>query len=161
MGTNVKCRYANCEKLHPSRIVSKSEALLYGRSTYYHPDCYEYSRNIQEIKVIFYNQINRNVVMSELGRIINKLIFERGFDPAFVKFAVEYCVELRPGKLQYPAGLYYIVEDKEIKKAWSILNAPKIDEDSFAVGKGEEDYEVSAGFVYKPTGSSGFGDILM
>lgn len=152
----VKCRYAKCEHLHNTRELNKSEAICHGKSSYYHKDCWEYSELMTEIKDLFHDKVNPNVVYSQLLHILNVIVFDRGYDPHFVKFAIEWDVN-RGGRMRYPAGLYYLVDNKDVIAAWKKLNKPTIKAESFAI----EEADVGPEFSYKPTVKTGFGDVLL
>ena len=117
----VSCRYPKCTQLHDSNKVLKSEAFNNGKGRYYHEDCYHTMQTVNEIRDTFYKNINPTMTGKEIGTLvstINHLIFKKNVDVDYLKFAVEYFIKYKPGKLNYPAGLHYIVNDSDVKKAW-------------------------------------------
>lgn len=151
----VTCRYSHC--LHgDNKILPKSEAHANGNA-YYHQDCWECSRIILDIRNTFYEKVNNNVVVSQLMRTINNIIFDKGNDPKYVKFALDYAISHKDKiKLQYPGGLYYVIINKEIMDAWDKLNKPTVDRDSFII---EDDSQDSFLFIPKPMNN--FADVLI
>ena len=55
------CKYKHC--LHAGEPLLKSEAVKIGRSSYYHPDCYETKAKIEEIIDYFGKEINPDVII--------------------------------------------------------------------------------------------------
>lgn len=157
MPAMIKCRYKYCERLHISRSLPKEEAAKHGVSTYYHPDCLDYSKTINEIKDLFYNKVNRNVVIPQLVRNITDIVFNKKVDPHFLKYALECAIA--KGIINYPGGLYYIIGDKKLMEQWKKMNAPAIKEDSF-VDEDEFDFD-DVGFDYTTDQQTSFADVLV
>lgn len=118
----VHCRYPKCSKLHSSNEIKKSEAVMGGsKGSYYHPDCYHTMRTIQEIKDLFCSEINTTLTQKQIGTLIsiaNYIVFDKGVNVDFLKFAVEYFIKNKPGKIRMPMGLHYIIQDREVEDAW-------------------------------------------
>ncbi len=172
----VQCRYPKCMKLHESTELPKDEAVQGGKQKYYyHPDCYHIMQTINQIKDQFYREINPNMTGKQIGQlvsIVNNIVFAKGNDVDFVKFALEYFIKYKPGALKYPGGMAYIVQDRDVLSAWEREKHRKIKEDmQAAVNKlGEElgkeisiDFgteDSTSTFTYKPQKQRGFEDIL-
>jgi len=117
----VSCRYPKCTQLHDSNKVLKSEAFNNGKGRYYHEDCYHTMQTVNQIKDMFCKYINTTLTAKEIGTLvstINHIIFAKHVDVDYLKFAVEYFIKYKPGKLNYPAGLHYIINDSDVKEAW-------------------------------------------
>lgn len=129
----VQCRYPKCMKLHESTELPKDEAVQGGKQKYYyHPDCYHIMQTINQIKDQFYREINPNMTGKQIGQlvsIVNNIVFTKGNDVDFVKFALEYFIKYKPGALKYPGGMAYIVQDRDVLSAWEKLQAQKIREE--------------------------------
>jgi len=129
----VQCRYPKCMKLHESTELPKDEAVQGGKQKYYyHPDCYHTMQTINQIKDQFYREINPNMTGKQIGQlvsIVNNIVFTKGNDVDFVKFALEYFIKYKPGALKYPGGMAYIVQDRDVLSAWEKLQAQKIREE--------------------------------
>ena len=127
----VKCRYPKCNKLHETTEILKEDAIQHGKS-YYHADCLHIMLTVTEIRDLFYKNINQLMTGKQIGMLvatINNIVLEKGVDVDFLKFAVEYFIKYKPGKLQYPAGLYYVVQDKDVKNAWERWQERKLREE--------------------------------
>lgn len=111
----VKCRFAHCN--HESQELKKSDAICIGKASYYHPDCYKIKEDISTIGKLFSENINSGVVFSQLYSVVNNIIFTKGFSSEYLVFALRYYIEHKI-PLNYPQGLYYVIQNKEVKKAW-------------------------------------------
>lgn len=129
----VQCRYPKCMKLHESTELPKDEAVQGGKQKYYyHPDCYHIMQTINQIKDQFYREINPNMTGKQIGQlvsIVNNIVFSKGNDVDFVKFALDYFIKYKPGALKYPGGMAYIVQDRDVLSAWEKLQTQKIREE--------------------------------
>lgn len=125
----VRCRYPKCRNLHESNELLKNEAFWDGKGRYYHPDCYHIMQTTITIRDLFCQKVNRLLTGPQVGQLIStihNLVFKKGLDIDYVLFAVEYMIKNKPGKLRFPAGLYYTVQDKEILNAWNKIKEAKI-----------------------------------
>ena len=109
-----KCAFRHCQ--HESCEISQDKAVLIGKR-YFHEDCAEIYNNIEEIKRLYYEKISNTVVMSQLIRVINHIVFTKKVDSNYFLFAVKYAISSKR-KINYPQGLYYVREDYIIKNAW-------------------------------------------
>ena len=112
MANEVTCRYKNC--LHNGDKLLKTEAVLDGKSTYYHPDCYQTKQEIQEIVRLFEGYVTTPVMRSQLYSVINNIVFAKSIGSNFLLFALKRHISKKL-PLNYPAGLNYIITDKSIK----------------------------------------------
>lgn len=154
----VKCRYAHC--FHETRELNAEEAVKSGVSTYYHADCYKTKQDIEEITKVFAERVNKNVSFPLLIKTVNNLVFGRGIESGLVLYALNYCMD-HGWKLQYPAGLYYCVQNMDAQKAYQNMKQKKLQQeqqktpDVFAV----QDSAVET-FAYKTQKNRGFNAIL-
>lgn len=117
----VRCRYPKCSKLHESNELLKSEAYSPGTGRYYHPDCYHTMQTVNEIRDLFYKEINPMMTGQQIGMLvstINNIVFGKHVDVDYLKFVVKYFINNKPGALKYPAGLHYVIQDKDAASAW-------------------------------------------
>lgn len=116
MGKIVKCKYVNC--IHgEDKDIPIEEAVAIGKS-YYHKDCAQIKQDIAEIIDIFVKEFNPNVVFSQLQKAINDILFNRCVDSGMLLFGVKYYVKNKY-KLNYPGGLYYVVQNKDVVREWN------------------------------------------
>lgn len=111
----VKCRYKYCK--HHSRELPKEEAVLVGKSTYYHKDCLEESQMIAKIVDLYAERVEQNPVFSHLRKTITDIVVKQKVDANFLYFALDYASKKKI--IKHIPGLYYIVKNDDIKKAWS------------------------------------------
>lgn len=153
----MKCRYKHC--LHPNIPVSKEEGIAVG-SAYYHPDCYELKNTVAEIIDFFSKEVNPDVVYMILVKTINNICFPKGKQgvPAErLLFQMKYYCR-HGGKLQYPAGLYYVLQDRDSFDAWRKYKAEKkVNGASFDVSDEQNESRKISIKIKKP---KSFEDIL-
>lgn len=128
----VHCRYPKCMKLHESTELPKDEAYWDGKRGYYHPDCYHIMQTVNQIRDTFIKEINPLLTGQQVGMLvstINNIVFSKGIDVDQLKFTVEYFIKNKPGALKYPAGLHYIIQDKDAAAAWKKEQDKKIKEE--------------------------------
>lgn len=117
----LKCRFSKCSCLHDSNDVLRDEAVRDGSNYYYHPDCYEIKTKVAKYKDYFLDNINPSLTGQQTATLIAtfyKLIFEKNVDIDFIGYALVYMAKYKPGKLKFPGGLYYVVQDTNILASW-------------------------------------------
>lgn len=145
----VKCKYSKC--LHDTRELDKDDAVKVG-STYYHEDCLRTKEDIKQIIALFQQKVNANPVYSQLQSVINNIVFTKGLGSGLLLFGLKYYIDNKI-PLNYPQGLYYVVQNKEMINAFhknTVKNMGKIDIKN-------EDNNV---FAHVPTKVKGFEDII-
>lgn len=152
----VKCRYSHC--LHETKELNAEDAVKIG-AAYYHKDCNQTKENIKQIGEVFKSRVNQNVVFPQLMKTINNIVFEKGISSDFLLFALNHYLD-RGGKLNYPAGLYYVIQDKQEQKAYDDLNRKKIRAEQEKQGFEIKESTTDNTFEYKQQKKSGFNAIL-
>ena len=149
----VKCRHNKCK--HNSREVDKAEAVKVG-NMYYHEDCFRDKENRKEIVGLFSKYVNPNVIFSQLQTVIKTIVDDRGNSSDFLLFGLKYYIEHKI-PLNYPQGLYYVIQNKQMIEAYKKMNEKKVlAKENFDIAENNNEVE----FSYKPTKAKGFGDIL-
>lgn len=117
----VKCPWTHCN--YNGCISDGQEKVKVGKR-WYHKDCAEERDCINEIISVFTEQVNANIEISALRRVINDIVFnEDSPRPAqYVLFAVNYAIEHPVMKLTYPQGLYRICNSLDVIDAWKHRN---------------------------------------
>ena len=110
----VKCRYSHCK--HEERELPRAEAVCCGNA-YYHSDCYSEVNNIKECIDIYVNHFEAEPIFEHLKRVINKIIYEKGYDSDYLLYAMKYAASHRI-PIRHPPGLYYLMKNDEIKSLW-------------------------------------------
>ena len=109
-----KCAFRHCS--HESCEVLQDEAVKLG-NRYFHEDCANTYKNINAIKVLYYEKVSNTVVMPQLTSVINNIIFKKHVDSGYLLFALQYAINIKR-KINYPQGLHYIIDDFRIKNSW-------------------------------------------
>lgn len=119
-----KCTFAHCLFGDHADIPEGTEVKV-GRS-FYHPECAKVKENIRQITDLFVEHINPNVIFPQLTRAINNIVFEKGIDSELLLFGLQYYIDHKI-PLQYPGGLYYVVQCREmLKEYWKMVNNREI-----------------------------------
>lgn len=171
----VHCKYPKCKFLHEKTELLREEAVKGGKgSSYYHPDCYYTMQTVCAIRDKFYQEVNPLLTGKQIGQlvsIINNLVFMKKVSVDYILFAVEYYIKNKPGALKFPAGISYIIQDKDVEAAWKKEQSAKISaeireqrnrslattNDVTEIGIWDSSEEQ---FTYTPSKSRGFADIL-
>lgn len=167
----VNCRYPKCKCLHESTELLKDDAVQGGKQKYYyHPDCYHIMQTVNEIKNLFYKEINPAMTAQQIGQLVsiaNNMIFSKGIDADLILFALRYFIKNKPGKLKYPGGIAYIVQDRDVVNAWKKENERKVREEIKAKRAEtitiEDEFPLdfqNNTFAYTPQKMRSFEDIL-
>lgn len=117
MNQTVKCRYKYCK--HGSRDLDRNEAVLIGKSTYYHKDCFKESRTIDKIIDTFATRVEPDPVFAALRKIVNNIVIKDKVDAEYLLFALNFAADHK--MIKHPPGLYYIAKNDRIKKEWNKL----------------------------------------
>lgn len=147
----VKCRYSSC--LHDTKELDKEEAVKVG-SQYYHKDCYETKEQIKEIIDLFVKNVNPNPVYAQLQAVIKQIVFTRGIGSEYLLFGLKYYIKNKI-PLSYPQGLYYVVQNKDVKNEYEKSKAKAIKSIEVNIEETNGNY-----FEYKPKKQKGFADII-
>ena len=151
MNTEYKCRYKNCPY---GGTVSNDVAVKDGKS-YYHPDCLKEKNNKNQIIDIFYKYINKAEVGAQLRKTVDNIVDTKKSTSEFLLYALCYVIHHKMS-LNHPAGLYYIINNDEIKQAYKHYQdsqVQKMDTENI-----ETEKEVS--FEIKNTKNKGWESLL-
>ena len=149
----VKCRYSNCK--HDSKEIEKEEAIKNG-NCYYHADCFKDKENRREIVELFVKHINPNPVYAQLQAVIRTIIDQKGLSSDFLLFGLKYYISNNI-PLNYPQGLYYVIQNKQVIDEYDKLNKKNImAKENFVMPINVDEVE----FSFKPTKTKSFADIL-
>ena len=148
--TTAICKYSHC--LHDNREVEKRKAIRVGNS-YYHSDCFKTKEDIKEIVNLFKAHINANPVYAQLQSVINNIIFVKKVQSDFLLFGLRYYIEHKI-PLNYPQGLYYVIQNKDVTNAYNKTKAKEIKKSVEITEQTETE------FKFVPTKNKGFADII-
>lgn len=146
----VNCKYSFC--LHDTKEVPRDEAVKKGNA-YYHKDCLQTKEEILEIIDLFKNHINPNPVYSQLQTVIKNIVFSKKLGSSFLLYGLKYYIEHKI-PLNYPQGLYYVVQNKDVINGYAKEKAKKIKQPVEIIE------ETESKFTHVPTKVNGFSDIL-
>lgn len=125
----------------------------------YHPQCNQTKNDIKEIAEIFKEKINHNVIYSQLYNVINNIIFNKCNTSGFLKFGLNYYINHKI-PLNYPQGLYYVIQNKDVINAWNKIQANEIKQkmkEEISNSTTEDNVQT---FGYKPKKSKSITDLL-
>lgn len=108
----MKCRWKNCP------CESRDGATVLIGKSYYHEQCAEDKHNIDEMLKLWQDNIESEPIWNNLRRIINDIIYTKKHSSSFLLFAIKYCINNKIN-LKHPPGLYYIIKDEKIVKAYN------------------------------------------
>ena len=146
----VSCKYSQC--LHKTRELDRKDAVQSG-NFYYHSDCFKIKEDIKQIIDLFKNHINPNPIYSQLQSVIKNIVFTKGLGSDFLLFGLKYYIQHKI-PLNYPQGLYYVIQNKSVIDAYNKEKAKKIRENV------EITDETESCFTHIPVKNNGFADIL-
>lgn len=155
---NIVTKLKNCTYKHcrcQSKEIPIGTEIEVG-SRYYHPQCFNESENIKEIKQLYFDNISNTVVQGMLGKIINDIIYGKNVDSEYFLFAIKFAINKKI-KINNPCGLHYIIDNKQIKDEWSKIQTSKIRQ-SIKIEDMPKQAEVN--FECKNIPRSGFSSIL-
>lgn len=150
----VKCRFTGCK--HETKEVRREDAVKIG-TQYYHKDCYQTKLDIEETMTLFIQNVNPNVVVPQLRKVINTIVYEKGIESAVLLFGVKYYITHKIN-LNYPGGLYYVIQNKEMLKEYDRLYRKKEVKAASEIRNEESTPEVT--FTHRATKVKSFADIL-
>lgn len=150
----VKCRYKHCK--HSSRDIPREDAVKVGNS-YMHPDCAKTSRLLVEIRDFYYEYVSKTVVMKTLMATINNIVFQKGVDPEYLMFVLNYAV-IHKMTIRSPYGLHYLIDNSRIKSEWKKREDQKVIKS--AMMDSNEGKVPTSTFTYTPNANAGFGGII-
>lgn len=108
-----KCGYNQCKL---GGKVTKEIAVKHG-TKYYHSECLKEAQNKNEIRKLFFEQINPTEVATVLNRTINTIIDTKNVPSDFLLYALKYVINNKL-ILNHAGGLYYIINNDKIKNAY-------------------------------------------
>jgi hypothetical protein len=149
----VKCTYKYCS--HIDKNLPLNEAILVGKSAYYHQKCNKENEEIKEIINLFKTQIDPYVVFSQLRNVINNIVYDKCLGTEYLLFALNFAIKNKIN-LKHAMGLHYIVGYENIQNAYKKIKADLIRSNMSNTSNINNDVE----FTTKPTVINGFGSVL-
>ena len=151
MSRQVQCAYGKC--LHESKALDIEDAVL-DKKKYYHADCLKTKEEIKEIIDLFCKHINPHPIFSQLQSVITNIVFTREIGSEYLLFGLKYYIENKI-PLNYPQGLYYVMQNKDVKKAYDSHIKKTVLKQNIEITESND-----SSFGFKPTKAKGFDDIL-
>lgn len=142
----MKCKYAKCFCQDSDEIIKS-----------YHPECLKTKNDINEIKELFVNNINKNVVYAQLIRVINTIIFNKGVTADYLKFGLQYYISHKI-PLNYPQGLYYVIQNKDVASAYNRKKSAVVKQEMSSLSDGVLDIDKT--FEHKTFKKKTIGDLF-
>lgn len=153
-----KCAYKNCQ--HEPCEFPQGEAVKMGKR-WMHSDCAEMYECITKTRDLYYEEISKTVVMSNLVHTIQNIVEKKKVDPRFLYFALEFAVNNHI-PVKSPYSLHYLVDNNRIKELWkkkqSELEAKKVKEELAEIDPLPQIKNNT--FSYSAEKTTGFGKIF-
>lgn len=151
MSKEYKCASKNCR--HKDSPVDVDDCIK-TNSAYWHKDCYKQKENLKMIIKLFSGYVNcSKKIYADLQRVCRDIVLNKGIDSELLLFGLKYYINHKI-TLNYPAGLYYIIQNKDVIEAY---HRNKLKEQNVTF---EITTESSPNFTHKPAKTKGFADIL-
>lgn len=135
-----KCRYKYCPH---EGVIKETDEVVHVGNAYYHADCYKTKENIDEIIHVFSTEVNKDVVFAQLRKIINNMVNNKKIEPEFILFGIRYYLKHNI-PLSYPAGLYYVITNKDVNKAWKAKLAKEYKPEKVEIEEKEHKFTYNA-----------------
>ena len=111
----MKCAWKHCKL---GNEIKDTDDYVKVSTKCYHTECNKERENINECISLFKEYINENVVMAQLRKVINTLIYTDGYSSDYVLFCIKSAVSSTNCKLNYPPGLFYVCKDQKMMESW-------------------------------------------
>lgn len=153
----VKCRWTHCR--HESRDIPREEAVLGDNGYYYHKDCLEEKKKINEIVDFWGENIDPLVNYGQLRNIINNLIYKKNVEPDYILYTVK--LGYSEHWLHYPQGLYRSLDNFKRHEDWKKSVEKQSTTEDVEI-KADNPYEKksSTTFTYEANKKRGFSQML-
>ena len=109
-----KCAYSHC--YHGGKVF-ESEAVV-EKGKLYHWDCIKTKRDIAEIRSMYIENIDKDVSVMQLSKVLNDLIFKYNEDIEFIWFAIDYYGKHKT-EVKSPFALLYLRNNKYMKMKYN------------------------------------------
>lgn len=123
MDKEYKCAWKHCKF---DNVIKEDESYEVIGGRRYHTECNCEREDINECITLFTEQVNSQIVITQLRSVINNLIFKQGFESEYVVFAIQYAINHPEYKLTYPQGLHRICKDQTIVNTWKTQKANSV-----------------------------------
>ena len=119
MAKEYVCGFKYCS--HETKKVPEGEAVKSG-TKYFHEDCLKIRDNMEAVKRVYYENVSNTVVMSQLVKVIQTIVINKGVDSEYLLFALKLAIANKIA-INSPYGLHYIIDYSNIKNAWNAKQA--------------------------------------
>lgn len=125
--STVNCGYKHCQ--HESRELPRDNAIRKG-NMYYHKECMVIKDNINEMKILYCENIDKEVSVLQLYGVINNIIFTKKIDSSFLLFGLKYWIRKKV-KVNNPYLLHYIPKNQRLIREWDYEKSKQIGGDEY------------------------------
>ena len=109
-----KCAYPHC--CHGGK-VSESEAVV-DKGKRYHWDCIKTKMDIAEIRTMYIDNIDKDVYVPQLSKVLNDLVFKYDQEIEYIRFAIDYYGQYKT-EVKSPFSLLYLRTNKYMKRKYN------------------------------------------
>jgi hypothetical protein len=108
----MKCEYKYCKS------KNTEEELIKIKTKNYHQKCYQEIQNKQKICELYYSNICKTVVYSQLVKTVDNIVNFKLIDSNYLLYIVEYIIRNKK-IIHSPLGLHYYINDTRIMKEYT------------------------------------------
>ena len=144
----MKCGYKHCKH------EGEEAGLIKFGSRYWHQDCHDENEWFKKAIDVFYRRVDDTVIMNQLRRTLNEMVYNKGIDPELIAYGINYYVDHKI-PLRYPGGLWYVVKNEDMKKDFARKKAQNIQTKVEITGENLE-----PDFTYQKVRKKSIGDLF-
>lgn len=114
MDKQYKCAYPHC--YHGGKVL-ESEAVV-DKGKRYHWDCIKTKMDLAEIRTMYIDNIDENVYVPQLSKVLNDLVFKYNQDIEYIRFAIDYYGQYKT-EVKSPFALLYLRTNRYMKRKYN------------------------------------------
>lgn len=118
------CKYPYCKEIEE---LCDANHIIIGKKEY-HSVCAKKMKAKEEIKKLYAERVSSTVVFSQLQKIIHNIVDIKDVSPEYFYFALRYAINHQI-TINYPASLYYIIDNSDIKTAYKKFTQKKLNKE--------------------------------
>lgn len=112
------CGYKHC--LLKGEKIKEEDAVMVGTRRF-HSQCADVHKKIEQIKSLYFDEIDDKANFVEVVSVINNIIFKKNINPDYMIFALQYVIKKKI-RVKSPYSLHYLPKNKIIVNLWTKEN---------------------------------------
>jgi len=118
------CKYPYCKE---TEELCDTNHIMIGKNKY-HTVCAKKFNAKKAIRELYYERVSKTVVFAQLNKTINNIIDDKDVSPEYFYFALRYAINHQI-TINYPASLYYVIDNSDIKTAYKKFTQKKLNKE--------------------------------